>query len=97
MEYEVILSDSSREDLKSIIDYIERVSFSKTTAERFAAEIISWTFILQIFPYMYPKVYKDFRSFTVKNRRIFYIILEDKKEILIYRILWSLQRYEDYL
>ncbi len=58
-------------DLINISDYVERVSFSKSLANQLVAEIISSIQILAFFPYIYPKVYKNFHSFTVKNRRIF--------------------------
>jgi len=53
------------------------MSFSKETANKIVAEIISSTKILELYPYMYKKVYKNFHSYTIKNRRIFYEI-DDK-------------------
>jgi hypothetical protein len=52
------------------------MSFSEETANKIVAEIISSTKILELYPYMYPKVYKNFYSYTIKNRRIFYEIDE---------------------
>ena len=97
MEYKVIFSLEAQNDLKEIIDYIERMTFSIKKANEIANEIISKTILLKSFPKMYQNVYKNFHSFSVKNKRVFYEIDEKRREIIIIHILWWYQRYEDYL
>jgi len=95
MNYKVIFPSKSQSDLLEIWDYIERMSFSKETANKIVAEIISSTKILELYPYMYKKVYKNFHSYTIKNRRIFYEIDDKYWEVIIYHILWGFQDYEN--
>ena len=87
MKYKVIFSLDAQNDLNEIIDYIERMTFSKETANKVANKIISRTILLRSYPYVYQKFYKNYHSFSVKNKRIFYEICEEKKEVIIYRIL----------
>ena len=95
MTYKVIFPNKAQFDLLEIWDYIERMSFLKETANKIVAEIISSTQILKLYPYMYPKVYKTFHSYSIKNRRVFYEIDDNRKEIIIYHILWWFQDYEN--
>ncbi len=97
MKYRVIFSKEAQNDLREISDYIERKTFQLDTANKVIAEIISSTFILQIFPYMYEKVYKNFHSINIKNKKIFYEIDEIRKQVIIYHIFWQDQDYEDLL
>ena len=94
MNYKVIFPDKVQADLIEIWDYIERVSFSKEVADKIVAEIISSTKVLELYPYMYPKVYKNFHSYTVRKKRVFYEIDKKYWEVVIYHILWWFQNYE---
>jgi len=87
MNYNIIYTDSSYEDLFYFADYIERMTFSKEKADSEIIFILQEIAKLTLFPKMYQIIYKEFRSFSVKNMRIFYKIYEDKKEIVIFRIL----------
>ncbi len=97
MEYKIIYWDNINSDLNNISDYIERMTFSIDKAEQIVGEIISWIWVLSIFPYMYQVFYKHYHSINVKNQRIIYYIDEDKKQVVIYRILWQAQKYENIL
>jgi len=97
MEYKVIFSLDAQNDLNEIMDYIERMTFSVEKANKIANEILSRTILLKNYPYMYQKVYKNFHSFSVKNKRIFYEICDERKEVVIIHILWWYQNYENYL
>ncbi|MDQ7009196.1 MAG: type II toxin-antitoxin system RelE/ParE family toxin [Candidatus Gracilibacteria bacterium] len=97
MDYEVIFSLDSQDDLNEIMDYIERMTFSIEKANKIANEIISKTILLKNYPYMYQKVYKNYHSLSVKNKRIFYEIDDKRKEVIIIHILGGFQNYEDYL
>ncbi|MDD2871858.1 MAG: type II toxin-antitoxin system RelE/ParE family toxin [Candidatus Gracilibacteria bacterium] len=72
MEYTVIFSLDAQNDLKEISDYIERETYSIDMSNKVIGEIVTGAYILQIFPYMYQKVYKEFHCLTIKNNRIFY-------------------------
>ncbi len=97
MEYIVEYDDEANNDLINYIDYIERQTFSKEIAEKQASIIFVETMKLSFMPYMYPETYKDFHTFNIKNKKIFYKIYEDKKKVIIFRILSSFQEYENHL
>ncbi len=97
MKYFVEYQDEANDDLILYVDYIERNTFSFEIAEKLAAEIFSETMKLSFFPYMYPKTYKDFHTFNVNNRKIFYKIYEEDKKVIIFRILSWFQDYNNYL
>lgn len=96
-KYNIIYRDKADEDLFEYIDYIERMTFSKEKAEKLSSEIIAEILKLSLFPYLYQKIFKDFRSFSINNRRILYKVYEKKKIVVIYRILSWFQEYENYL
>jgi plasmid stabilization system protein ParE len=48
-------------------------------------------------PERYTEIYKDYRRTLVKNYSIFYKIDENKKEVIIYRILHQAQNFKKYL
>jgi plasmid stabilization system protein ParE len=73
------------------------MTFSKDKAEKLANEIIINILQLWFFPYMYQIFYKKYHSFTVNNKRVVYYIDEKNKIVVIYRILWGYQKYENYL
>ena len=97
MKYKILFWEKINDDLVEIWDYIERMTFSKEKAEKIIKEILSSIMILSSFPYMYQVFYKNYHSFTIKNKRIIYYIDENKKIVIIYRILWWFQNYENYL
>jgi len=59
----------------------------KEVMNKIANEIISKTILLKNYPYMYQKIYKNYHSFLVKNKRIFYEIDEKRKDVIIMHIL----------
>ncbi len=97
MEYIVEYDDEANNDLIHYVDYIERQTFSKEIAEKQASMIFVETMKLSFMPNMYLKTYKDFHTLNVKNRKIFYKIYEEKKKVIIFRILSSYQEYKNYL
>ena len=97
MQYKIIYKDSAKDDLLKYSDYIERMTFSKEKADELLRIIMSEILKLSLFPYMYQVFYKNFHSFSVKNQRIIYYIDEEKKQVVIYRILWWYQDYTRYI
>ncbi len=97
MEYNIKFWEKINDDLKNIWDYIERMTFSKEKSEQLVQEILSSIMILSKLPHMYQVFYKKYHSLTVKNKRIIYYIDENKKIVVIYRILSWYQNYQDYL
>ncbi|MDQ7009848.1 MAG: type II toxin-antitoxin system RelE/ParE family toxin [Candidatus Gracilibacteria bacterium] len=97
MEYKIKFGDKIDDDLEKIGDYIERMTFSKEKSEQLVQEILSSIMILSKLPHMYQVFYKKYHSLTVKNKRVIYYIDENKKIIVIYRVLGGYQNYQDYL
>ena len=93
MKYRIIYWEYINDDLSNIWDYIERMTFSKIESEKFVWELMSSVWILSIFPYLYQNIYKEFHFINIKNLRIIYFVNENKKEVIIYRILWQSQDY----
>ena len=96
-KYEIIYREYALNDLLEYIDYIERMTFSKEKAEKLSNEIIAEILKLSLFPHLYQKIYNDFHSFSLRNRRILYKVYEDKKIVVIFRVLWWFQEYENHL
>ncbi len=96
-EYELIYRDSAESDLLEYADYIERKTFSKEKATILTTVIVAEITKLMVFPYIYVKFYKDFYSFSIKNRRIFYKVYEAEKKIVVFKVLGWFQNYQDYL
>lgn len=97
MKYKIKFWDKIDDDLENIWDYIERMTFSTEKANQIVQEILSSIMILSNLPHMYQIFYKNYRFLTVKNRRIIYYIDENKKTVVVYRILSWYQNYQDYL
>jgi plasmid stabilization system protein ParE len=73
------------------------MTFSKDKWESLVESIVVEISKISIFPYIYQKIYQDYYSFTIKNQRVIYYVDEENKTIVIYRILWWFQNYQDYL
>jgi len=95
--YKIQMLNLAQLDLLNHTDYIERMTFSESKATKESENILMEISKLSIFPYMYQKFYKNYHAFTVKNKRIVYYIDEQNKVVVIYRILWWFQNYENYL
>jgi len=97
MNYNIIYWENVYDDLNEISDYIERMTFSLEKAEQIVWEILASIQVLRFFPYMYQKFYKNYYTINIKNKRIIYFIDEEKKIIIIYRILWQAQNHKNIL
>lgn len=85
------------EDLNNISEYIYRETYSLEITQTLSDEIIKSILILQLFPFMYSKKYKEFRCINIKSYQIFYIVNELNKEVNIYRIFWESQDFKGYI
>ncbi len=97
LEYEIEYRKLATLDLLEYTDYIERMTFSKEKATKLSNDIVVKILQLSFFPYMYQLFYKNYRFCTINNRRVVYYIDDDKKGVVIYRILSWYQNYQDYL
>jgi len=97
MYYKIIKTSKYELDILNLIDYLEFHFVSKKIINNLFSEIL-WTInSLDFMPERYVEIYKDYRRTLVKNYSIFYKINENKKEVVIYRILHQAQNFKKYL
>ena len=94
--YKINLKLSVKEDLKSIKEYIFRMSFSLETANKIYNEIMASILTLKVLPFMYPIYKYNIRVMTVRRKyRVFYHVNENSKEVTIQYIFWAEQDYHN--
>ena len=97
MHYRIIKTSKYELDILNIIDYLEDNFVSKKNMSSLFSEIL-WTInSLNFIPERFSEIFKDYRRALVKNYSIFYKIDENKKEVIIYRILHQSQNFIEYL
>jgi len=97
MHYKIIKTSKYELDILNIIDYLEDNFVSKKIMSSLFSEIL-WTInSLNFIPERFSEIFKDYRRALVKNYSIFYKIDENKKEVIIYRILHQSQNFIEYL
>jgi len=97
MHYKIIKTSKYELDILNIIDYLEDNFVSKKIMSSLFSEIL-WTInSLNFIPERFSENFKDYRRALVKNYSIFYKIDENKKEVIIYRILHQSQNFIEYL
>ena len=97
MNYKVKILSSAFDDLNNYIDYLERKTFSIEKANQEMWFILQNISKLSFMPFMYPKIYKDFHFFTYKSLKIFFKIYKKDNLVVVFRILWDKQNYEEIL
>lgn len=95
--YKVKIEDDFFEDLNNISEFIFRETFSKEITQKVSDDIVKTLLILNLFPLMYSKKYRDFRCIVIKSYNIFYKVDEIKKEVYVYRIFWESQNFKEYI
>ncbi len=86
---------AARRDIVEIVQYISRVLKNPTAASRLAAELIEAGENIGSFPYAAP-VYTpirplrhEYRKLLVKNYFMFYWVDEEKKSVMISRVVYA--------
>jgi len=100
MEYEIVYSNESLEDLFKIYDYITNVQNEKANAIKLIETIKNSIKKLNVFPLRHPVVnfspWKNIgiRYIIIKNHIIFYFVNEKENIVNIIRIFSSKQDIE---
>ncbi len=95
MNWKIDYSESSKEDLKSIFNYITFELFSPEYAAGQVERIIKAIRKLEDFPYKHqvydeePWKSKKVRFMPVDNYSIFYLPKEESKKVFVVRIIYS--------
>ena len=95
-KYKVEILKEVELSLNEIMDYIFRFTFSQESVDKLYKEVITSIYSLQIFPYRFVEYKNNFRIIIIRKKyRVFYKIDENNKKVTVYRILSSLQNYDN--
>ena len=95
MEYRIVFSETSLNDIKKLYDYISYVLHNNAAAVKLAGSIFETVKKLSLFPKSYPlckeKMLKErnVRYVVVNNYKILYVVIDEKSEVLIARVIYS--------
>ena len=100
-EYRIILTWEAIYDVTDIADYIEE-EFSQQRADRFQSDLKEQMQNLGQFSTAFPRIQILYRGYSIHKRSfppsiIFYIIMEETKEIHILRVLRHERDWENIL
>ena len=101
--YKLEYLPAARQDMMDIVRYISRELCNPQAAERLAMELIEAGNSIPGFPYSNPAytpirpLKHEYRKVLVKNYMIFYWIDEEKKTVVIYRVIYAKRKYTSLL
>ena len=101
-QYQIVITKTAKKDLWEITYYISIVLQNKSASKNLRDKIYDKAYQVGTFPYanaLYESenMKYQYRSFRVKNYRLFYIIDENQKEILIMRIIYKKRNFNELL
>ena len=94
MEYEVLYTKAANEDLEEIYNYISLVLYNIKAAKNLINEIFDSIDLLATFPKAHklceePRfAKKNIRFLMVNNFKVFYLLKEETKKVVIYRVIY---------
>ena len=97
-KYEIVLTDTAKEELKEIYEYISKQLYEEKAAIRLMNKIEHSILILEENPYcckeVHIKPHNDvYRKLVMDNYIALYDIDENKKKVIIYRIVYGKMDY----
>lgn len=101
--YSLQFTQKASEDLEQIYVYISEKLFADIAAERLLDKIENNIMRLRSFPYSCSYVLdellknKGYRKLIVDNYLVFYLVSNTEKQVVIMRILYGAQNYQDLL
>ncbi len=101
--YSLRFTQKASEDLEQIYIYISDKLFADIAAERLLDKIENNIMRLRNFPYSCSYVLdellknKGYRKLIVDNYLVFYLVNDTEKQVVIMRILYGAQNYQDLL
>ncbi len=96
--YEIILTDIAKEELEEIYAYIKERLLEKNTAKKLMTKIEEGMLILEKNPYSCRKVHIKphndvYRRLVIDNYIALYEVNEEKKQVIIYKVLYGKRDY----
>lgn len=101
--YTIKMTPKAAEDLDNIYRYISEELFATSSAANILEGIEKGIMRLREFPFSCNYVAdeylrnKDYRKLIVDNYIVFYLIEEEKDQVIIMRVLYGKQKYENLL
>ena len=98
--YDIRYLPLAKQDMVNIVSYISHELLNPQAANDLADEFIEGIDKLAEFPYIPPMYYPpkpliyEYRKRVVKNYIVFYRVDEDKKEIVISRVIYQRRNYK---
>lgn len=102
-KYFIKMTPKAEEDLDNIYSYITKELFAEESAKNLIDRIEKSIMRLEEFPFSCNYVAdeflrsKNYRKLIIDNYIAFYIVDEGKKYVIIMRVLYGRQKYEDLL
>lgn len=102
-EYSLKFTPKAFKDLDEIYGYIANKLFAPETAENLMAKIETSIMRLKAFPYfcsfvlVEPLKKRGYRKLVVDNYIVFYLVNEQKYQVVIMRILYGASSYQNIL
>lgn len=100
-KYKIKITPKAYEDLDEIYSYIVNELFNRDAAERLVYDIETSIMRLKDFPFSCSFVTDDvlkkkgYRKLVIDNYLVFYIVDEIDCQVLIVRVLYGRQKYQD--
>ena len=101
--YSLKFTPKAGEDLEQIYNYISEKLFNVIAANNLLEKIENSIMNLKDFPYSCSLVSdellksKGYRKLIVENYIVFHLINESEKQVVIMRILYGAQNYQDFI
>ncbi len=97
-KYELVLTDMAKEELNEIYDYISSHLQATNAAKKLMEKIENNFLLLEQNPYSCVEVtikpHNDiYRRLVIDNYIALYEIIEDKKQVVIYRVIYGKRDY----
>lgn len=101
--YNLYFTQKASEDLEQIYSYISKKLFVTKVADNLLEKIENSIMGLKDFPYscslLSDKTLKDkgYRKLVIGNYIVFYLVNESAKQVIIMRIIYGAQSYQNFL
>lgn len=101
--YSLKFTPKASEDLEQIYNYISEKLFVATAANNLLEKIEDNIMGLKNYPYSCsllsdePLKNKGYRKLIIENYIAFYLVNESKKQVIIMRIIYGTQNYQNFL
>lgn len=102
-EYSIKFTAKAEEDLDEIYDYIAHNLFEPKTAESLMERFENRIIRLKAFPFSCSFVLDEtlkkrgYRKMVIDNYIVFYLVNEEKKQVIIMRALYGASNYKNIL